>query len=161
MGHKNRVLSVAFSPGGGILASGSDDKTIRLWDLKTYKPLDSPLTHEGYVGSVAFSPDGAILASGSNGGTIRLWDSNTRKKMGPPLICHEGWVGCVVFSQDGHILASGGEDGFICLWDMDVESWIRRACQLANRNLTRNEWRQYLGNLPYRVTCPDLQVTEE
>ena len=74
-GHENEVFSVAFSPDGQTLASGSGDNTIRLWDLR--QPAAAPTVlrgHENWVYSVAFSPDGQTLASGSGDNTIRLWD---------------------------------------------------------------------------------------
>jgi len=74
-GYTDGVSSVAFSPDGKTLASGSYDNTIRLWDVATGRPIGSPLTgHTGQVLSVAFSPDGKTLASGSFDHTIRLWD---------------------------------------------------------------------------------------
>ena len=73
-GHTDSVNSVAFSPDGKTLATGSDDKTVRLWDVATRQTVGSPLTgHTGAVNSVAFSPDGKTLASGSDDGTVRLW----------------------------------------------------------------------------------------
>jgi hypothetical protein len=72
--HMDSVLSVAFSPDGKILASGSADRTIKLWDVATGKELRTLSGHTSYVLSVAFSPDGKILASGSGDRTINLWD---------------------------------------------------------------------------------------
>ena len=73
-GHINAVTSVAFSPDGKTLASGSVDNTIILWDVATHQAIGQPLTgHTDYVNSVTFSPDGKTLASGSADSTIILW----------------------------------------------------------------------------------------
>ena len=73
-GHTYSVESVAFSPDGKILASGSVDHTIKLWDVATGTLLRTLSGHTSFVESVAFSPDGKILASGSYDKTIKLWD---------------------------------------------------------------------------------------
>src|SRR5262249_40526142 len=85
-GHTSGVYSVAFRPNGKTLASGSNDDTIRLWDVSTHRALGPPLSgHPGGVRTVAFSPDGTLLASGGRDGTIRLWDLTTHKQLGRPL----------------------------------------------------------------------------
>jgi predicted NACHT family NTPase len=75
VGHSLGVNTVAFSPDGNTLASGSDDNTIILWDISTQQPIGEPLTgHSGSISSLAFSPDGKILVSGSSDDTVKLWD---------------------------------------------------------------------------------------
>jgi WD40 repeat protein len=162
-GHEYAVNSVAFSPDGKTLASGSSDGTIILWDV-TNPNLPSQIGmrlpyYSGSVNSVAFSPDGKTLASGSSDGTIILWDItdlNLPSQIGVPLTGHEYAVNSVAFSPDGKTLASGSSDGTIILWDIDIESWKKRLCQIANRNLTKEEWQQYIGDEPYQKTCENL-----
>jgi WD40 repeat protein len=74
VGHTSAVNSVAFSPDGKLLASGSDDNTIKLWDVATGQEVRTFEGHTDWVTSVAFSPDGKLLASGSWDNTIKLWD---------------------------------------------------------------------------------------
>ena len=115
-GHSDCVHSVAFSPDGKSLASGSDDATIKLWDTAGRKEL---LTFKGYsrmVLSVAFSPDGRRLASGSEDHTIKLWDTVTGREL-LALGGHSERVYSVAFSPDGKRLASGSMDHTIKLWD--------------------------------------------
>jgi len=77
-GHRKAVVSVAFSPDGKRIVSGSGDHTIRLWSTETGEELEPPLEgHQNYVWSVGFSPDGKRLVSGSFDKTIRLWDAET------------------------------------------------------------------------------------
>ena len=78
-GHTEAVLSVAFSPDGSKLASGSGDTTVRMWDLNTECPLYTCEGHRGWVLNVAFSPDGQTLASAGMDHCIYIWDANTGK----------------------------------------------------------------------------------
>jgi hypothetical protein len=127
-GHSGPVLAVAFSPDGKTLATGSGDRTVRLWDMATHGQIGHPIAGPtGTVFSVAFSPDGKTLASGSSDGTVRLWDVATHRQIGKPLTGHTGPVTSVAFSPDGKTLASGSVDGTVRLWDVATHRQISGA----------------------------------
>ncbi|KAF8299629.1 WD40 repeat-like protein [Clavulina sp. PMI_390] len=116
------ALSVAISPNGEMIASGSYGD-VWLWDLIHGCQYGQPLKgHTNCVNSVAFSPDGTLLASGSDDGTIWLWDVKLQSPLGQLLRGHTDWVCSVTFSPDGTLLASGSDDGSIQLWDVQSHS---------------------------------------
>ncbi len=124
-GHGSLVTSIAWSPDGSTLASGSMDRErpLCLWRVATGTRTDLK-GHTGRVRVVAFSPDGRLLATGGDDRTTRLWD--------PSLGCqtlelhgHTEAVAAVSFSPDGQTLATGGLDGRILSWDLRTHrSWI-------------------------------------
>ncbi len=134
MEHGDWVNSVTISPLSpsqeglaGILASGSHDKTIKLWSLKTKEAIATLKGHLSLVYSLAFSQDGQILASGSADKTIKLWDLKTKEEI-YTLAGHGDEVYSLAFSRDGQILASGSADKTIKLWDLKTKEEI---CTLA------------------------------
>ncbi|EUC58193.1 tyrosine kinase family catalytic domain protein, partial [Rhizoctonia solani AG-3 Rhs1AP] len=124
-GHTKHVHSVAFSPDGKSVVSGSWDETVRTWDSHSPSPIGEPLTgHSSYINTVSYSPLGNILASGSLDKTIRLWDVNTRRQLGVIEGDHE--FPSVTFSPDSKLIASGGYSNYsghpskfvVQLWDV-------------------------------------------
>ncbi|KIO22401.1 hypothetical protein M407DRAFT_63471, partial [Tulasnella calospora MUT 4182] len=119
--HRNSIGSVAFSPNGKTLASGSSDGIIQLWDVQTQAPLGGPLTgHSEGITSVVFSPDSNTLASGSWDTTVRLWDVLTQTPLGEPLTGHNDMIKGVAFSPSGKALATGSHDATVRLWNLQT-----------------------------------------
>jgi WD40 repeat protein len=123
-GHTDLVNYVTFSPDGKTLASGSNDSTIRLWNVATHRQIGQPLSGStGWVWWLAFSPDGKTLASGDNG-TVRLWNVATHRQIDPPITGDTGNVASVAFSPDGKTLASGSDDGTLRFWSVATHRQI-------------------------------------
>jgi WD40 repeat protein len=168
------VRGLAFSPDGRILAWGDGDGTIALWNM-TDPAVPTLLSRTeslrgAVAGSLSFSPDGRRLASANAEGSVEFWDVSDPARptlLGTQYFVFRAYPHNLAFSPDGTVLASAGcgqqamessecVAGKIILWDMTPDGWAQRACRLANRNLTQDEWRRYLGDVPYRETCLGL-----
>ncbi len=114
--HSNWVWSVAFAPGGGQLASGSADQTVRIWDPNTGATIRVLTGHTGAVHSVAYSPDGLLIASGGWDGTVRLRNAGSGALL-RVLSVGAGKVNQAAFSRDGQVLAAAVDDGTVRLWE--------------------------------------------
>lgn len=130
-GHTNVVISLAFSPDGRYLASGSGDKTVRVWDITARKSVVLP-GHRASVCAVAFSPDGQWLVSASFDKTLRLWEAGSGKLL-KEMTGHQESVYSAAFSPDGRYIASGSVDGTVRLWNGQTGEFIK---ELAKQGST-------------------------
>jgi WD40 repeat protein len=125
--HHDYPTDVAFSPTGQVLAHGTGDGTVRIWDLQTKQEihrLGLP-TQEHAVTSVRFSPDGSQVVDGSTDKTARIWDVQSGSIV-ETLSGHSDKVFTVAWSPDGKLLASAGADRSVLLWNAHSGKLIRR-----------------------------------
>src|SRR6266478_4487290 len=122
--HSNFVNGVSISPDGSLFASGSGDKTIRLWRLADGTPLHTLTGHSDIVNAVAFSPDGTLLASGSGDQTVKLWRVSDGMLL-RTFFGHSEFISSVAFSPDGSALVSASGDTSLRLWRVNEGGLLR------------------------------------
>ena len=161
-GHQQDVRAVSFSSNNKMLASVSQDRTVRLWDLESLnnKPVILHGSNFGFS-SVAFSPNNQLLAATSWNGTVWLWDVDQPYTAPVVLQGHKSGVSSVSVAPNGLTLATGSHDQTICIWNLDVENLVDMVCNKVQRNLTTDEWQQFVGlDIPQENTCPNFTLSE-
>ena len=122
--HEGDITCVSYSPDGLTIASGSADKTIRIWNAQTAAPVRILSGHEEQVLSVSYSPDGTRIASGSDDNTIRIWNAQTGALV-MILSGHERRVLSVSHSPDGTRIASASDDKTIRIWNAKSGDFVK------------------------------------
>jgi WD40 repeat protein len=145
-----------ISPDGRRLAVAANTGEVGLLELDSWEWVRPPIAaHAGWALNVSWAPDGTLFASGGQDGRVILWDGRTGERLGTVLPLNpDGWGATAFFETDGHTVIIGTSDYDLFTWDTRLEKWIERACTIAGRNLTGDEWRDAFGDRPYHETCP-------
>jgi WD40 repeat protein len=149
------VFSVAISPDGRKLATGSDIGTTQLWDMTTGAPIGTEIkAANGLVIGAEFSPDGRNLLTEGSDGSTRLFDVQTQREIGNPFPGRDQIWEEAAFTPDQSKIVAVFSDGRAYIWPVALRSWESHACDVARRNFTSAEWQQFLGSsYPYTKVC--------
>ncbi len=146
--------AVAFSPDGSTLATGGIITDVKIWDVRSGRLIRQLEQRSAGVLALDFSPDGRVLAVSGFEPVASLWDVETGARIGSRLRAGDRRTR-IDLSPDGrHLLQTHG-NGRGAIWDVDPESWKQRACDLANRTLTRGEWEELVSGRQYGPACQE------
>ncbi len=145
---------LAASPDWSLLATGGFLREIRLWDVRTGKPVWNPIpASEGFVISAAFDRTGERLVTGGTDGTARVFDVASHRQVGTSLPGpSDKWTAALFGADETSVLALSGS-GQAWLWDLSDERLRQQACSTANRVLTEEEWRRFVPGRRYAPSC--------
>lgn len=148
------LWDLAFSPDGKTFSAAGTDGAVHVWRISAGVPHAIGALPAG-TETLFFTPDGSTLVT--ENGTIRMWDIARSRPLGDPLPGSDATSASAV-SPDGPVLVTSHGDGTIRSWDplllsRDLDAWRARFCPVVRRNLSRYEWRRYVGDEPYRKTC--------
>ncbi|WP_329395816.1 hypothetical protein [Streptomyces melanogenes] len=140
MGHHLYVPTLTFSPDGHMLASGSDDRRVILWETASGRALRTLTGHTDTVRSLTWGDD--LVASGSEDSTVRLWNPATGAPLGSPLRYTDGDIAALTTSPDGRTLLEGSA-ATVVRWPFALREWEALACAVSGGGITRETWRAY------------------
>ncbi|MFY0606737.1 MAG: hypothetical protein JXR10_08480 [Cyclobacteriaceae bacterium] len=148
------VNAMAISPDFKTLAIGREKGDIILWDIENEEIIRTISGHQSAITDLDFSPDNLMLLSSSRDRTVRVWEIANSKKLPLVLDDHNDWVLTACFDPTGNQIISGSKDNYIRFWPVFHVTLANRICELVERNLTKEEWDEYVGELiPYQTTC--------
>ena len=149
------VLASGLSSDGRTLITGGQTGIVRLWELPAGTPRGAPLARlSGFADTVSLAPDGQTALGADSAGNVLLWDVPTRSTIGDALpgpVAGRSAAGS--FTPDGHSVIVVSDTGQGWVWDVDPSHWLARACEVAGRSFTQQEWHKLLPDRPYHATC--------
>jgi WD40 repeat protein/class 3 adenylate cyclase len=145
---------VAWSPDGRLIATGGRQSgELNVWDAATGRRVAQPArASAGFVLSIDFAWQGSLVVAGGTDGTVRLFDTDTLEQVGANILADDNQAAStdVLPGDEMLVLSNTGHEW---RWDLDPVRWARQACTVANRNLTRAEWRAFLPGWDYAPSC--------
>ena len=144
------VWSVAFSPNGRELATGTSDEVVAVWDVATGRQRIALTGHAGGATDVAYLADGVTLVAVDRRGQLHLWDASSGRRLAAAWQAHTGASWRIAVHPDGEQFATTGDDGRVMIWD---ELSIARACDLGKTAFDAMRRSQYLGEGERSVAC--------
>jgi len=146
---------LSYNSSKQLLAAGTTNKqaTIYLWDISTGELKQTLRGHTSRITGIDFSNDGSLMASSSYDKTVRLWHMDDLKTLPIVFDDHDAWVTSVMFTKDDKYVVSGDKNGKIRKLPTDVKTMVEGYCGFLSRELTQNEWLNYVGtDIPYKPT---------
>jgi WD40 repeat protein len=159
-GQESAVTAMTFSTDGHWLAIGGADGSVRPWNAADPMQFVKLPAHVSRTAAIAFNADSSLLASGNDDGLLRLWDMNDLDAEPIILSGYPGKVEAVFFDPQNRWIYITANNGVQAFWRLSLKRLKDTACRAAGRNLTCEEWRQYLLDEPYRATCPDFPAPQ-
>jgi WD40 repeat protein len=162
--HERAIYAIDIAGDDQILATGSEDHTVRLWSVETNSELKRLTGHQGWVKALVFSPNGLTLASAGADATIKLWDVKKQTEI-RSLAGHTGDVNCLCFAENGEYLISGGDDKVLRVWQVSsgrLKRTIPTDCGLvSSMALSRDGETIFVGGSSDRIQALKYSDGEE
>ncbi len=156
--HEGSVRNVEFSSDGQTVVTGGIDGSVAIWDAKTGSLRAEPQNvHEGVANSIEFSSDGQTVVTVGDD-SVAFWDITSGLPLTDSIFIVPNGVEDIATNHDSSTIVFTGKEGHVFFWDFSRdprEIWREKACLLAGRNLTQEEWQEHMGDRPYQKACPE------